>query len=175
MRLLTTKIWRAFPELDQFGDAECRAYLKNAKKYGADIGCGIQMLVFVVVGFICIFFAGSWVQLASYQLLRLVTDRLSSNYISNTVAIAFVVVIPWICALLTRDMWLRTCVRKQLKRARCDCCDYSLIGLPIHANESEPEIICPECGKANLLSELNLTEPDINPARMMKCHETPER
>ena len=32
MRLLTTKIWRAYPELDGYDDDVCKRYIKRAKR-----------------------------------------------------------------------------------------------------------------------------------------------
>jgi len=145
MRLISRKIWRAFPELDQFDDAECREYLKRSKPV-ANSALG-SLLVICATLFALVL----WV-----LVIVLVMPVISGMGLSRGifVAIQFVLLtaLIWLTALsgfLMRDYWVRRFIRRRIAMSICMKCGYSLIGLPMQSDA----VICPECGQSNRITQ----------------------
>jgi hypothetical protein len=158
MRLLTRTLWRAFPELDGFDDAQCARFVRAAAR-----PLGHRLLRWALV----LLFAGLGALLLPLALLAEgYADR--RGWIGSTpVADAltkprwmaewlFLTIIPTLCfsfggllGLLTRDVLLRLRVRAVLgHRGRCERCRYFLGGLPVGA---DLKVTCPECGQETLV------------------------
>jgi len=164
VRLISRKIWRAFPELDRYDDEACRLYVRQARSL-SNVGRGALLVILSLP-----VTAGIW-----YLVLRLL-GRAASGFLSgDTVQEILGLVIslgivwcPIVCALVVRDFWLRHCLKKQIMGTAC-ACGYSLIGLQIGEDDArEPIVMCPECGLVSRLSDINLRPQDINPELLTK-------
>ena len=160
MRLLTTKIWRAYPELDRYDDDFCKRYIKRAKRLQNAWKFWVMMIFALPVSL------GVWVGLMFATGFILNEYLYDVSFTLETTIFLFagtgVAWMPAFTALLIRDRWLHRCIRKQLFGVQCPPCGYSLIGLSIDSPDN-PSVHCPECGQVTLLSDLGLTEADIDP------------
>lgn len=167
MRLLTRKIYRAFPELDQFDDDTCKRYVKRAKEQEADRGCVLLMIVVFVSVIAWVAGLGGLVFTATKFVIEFVFfQRSSTGFTSDCASLVSttgIIWFPWFTTLLTRDIWLWNSVRDQIITVRCSMCKYSLMGLPIQRNENFPYVDCPECGQRIMLYDNGLAEADIDP------------
>lgn len=149
MRIPGSKVYRAFPELDRFSDAQCARFLWASKR---DWWVARLARLFAAFGA----FAGSL--LIGYGAVALLvwrflpTDGGGSRSISEVwywgsimSAICGPVLIALLVALMTRDLFLRRRLRAVINdRAKCLGCGYSLLGLTVPENLI---VNCPECGE----------------------------
>ena len=144
MRLIASPVYRAFPELDAFSDAQCREFAVRAR--------------------------GSWRRRAVVGAVRAVA---SVAAVPITVWIFAVTVGPaiglrnssasWVLAvvlltgllaggatwLLSGDLSLRLAIRRVMRiGGTCQGCGYVLVGLPVSASL---DVTCPECGERTSL------------------------
>lgn len=143
MRLLTRKIYRAFPELDSFSDEQCVRFVKavNASKTRLVIRGLISTVFAIGLGIV---FLG----LAIWGATELADAWHFSEGlfwvfwgVSGTLALLF----AFIPGLILGDLLLRLSVRSLLKRCgACPQCGYSLLGIRVGP---EFVITCPECGR----------------------------
>ena len=144
MRLIASPVYRAFPELDSFSDAQCREFAVRAR--------------------------GSWRRRAVVGAVRAVA---SVTAVPITVWIFAVTVGPaiglrnssasWVLAvvlltgllaggvtwLLSGDLSLRLAIRRVMRiGGTCQGCGYVLVGLPVSASL---DVTCPECGERTSL------------------------
>lgn len=150
MRILTRKIYRAFPELDEYNDERCLRFLNAAK--GGKVRSWLRGMVMLLFGALAT--SVPW-SAATWILRRYVYDYASTasqGLLSNPDVVdgARVVlgvlgaVIGPVVAFLVRDLLLRRRVRFVLRsRGVCMNCKYSLVGLPVGVNNA---VICSECG-----------------------------
>ncbi|MGJ8637688.1 MAG: hypothetical protein ACSHX5_12685 [Phycisphaerales bacterium] len=165
MRLLTRKIYRAFPELDQFDDSTCERYISRISKISTGtIGCLVILLV-VVLSFI----AWAYIEYNTRQLLYFILKKqhVKMGVYLDTFVLLFAysgfIWFPWLSVLVARDRWLYRGIRKQLNGALCKECEYSLLGLTVMQDLKVPYVKCPECGCENKLTAGILTKEDIDP------------
>lgn len=145
MRLLTRRIYRAFPELDRYNDEQCARFVKSARKGGLTTllhAAAILATLLPLMG----------------------AALLGTTYLYDTLGTANISIlrVPWgfeitwllasctlfACAmsagLLVRDILLRRRLKFVLRtRGACPACQYSLIGLTV---SDESMVQCPECG-----------------------------
>jgi len=174
MRLLTTKIYRAYPELDQYDDDVCKRYIKRAnrlqnqwKLWGFQlISIPFALLLWVSITGLAqvIFFFGEAERVDKF-----------AHLVQNPTLLIFTLIqwsgyifVPAILCLLIRDIWLHRCIRKQLTGVQCPSCGYSLIGLTLLTDTNHPSISCPECGSRTVLKDMGLTEADIDPTLIVE-------
>jgi hypothetical protein len=150
MRLPTTRVYRAFPELDEFGNEQCRAWVRSANAgvfrllarmmlFGAAFLAWLLVVGFASVG------VGMWLSILDGR-ARHEHAVLILLGVAITIGIGFGVV--WV--LMLRDALLRRRVRGVMEaRGSCDKCRYVLVGLPV----AEGRVICPECGLARVPNE----------------------
>lgn len=146
MRLLTrSKIWRAFPELDEFDDEQCAAFVRRAQnRYVNQVHFRTIVLlitfVFVVIGF------NLFITILSIIDAFGLSVAVLGPKVEIIVAVLFVAAAPTICSLLVRDFLLRRRIASLIrKHGLCGGCGYSLLGLRLDEGHS---ITCPECGIA---------------------------
>ncbi|MBL4809325.1 MAG: hypothetical protein JKY43_04615 [Phycisphaerales bacterium] len=163
MRILTKKIHRAYPELDQFDDKTCKRFITRAKqRHGA--WKANAFLVFVLVTTFIL-----WIPLAI--LLGFLERKLAlilgyGDALRIPIMLMLYTGIGWfpsICFLLSRDRLLHLAIRTQLQHALCRNCGYSLLGLTLTEHHNQQAVQCPECGQTTTLKELDLTQADIDP------------
>lgn len=158
MRIPYSKVFRAFPELDQFSDAQCEAYVARvrARRSGSRdimiLGAGAAG-----VGTAIVMAAVTWVivmPIAGALGLRI---RPEYELPWDMALVGFHIVAACIAAMLVRDVWLRRAIRACIDAARCPKCDYSLLGLPV----SDGVVQCPECGGVCDLRAIGLEADDL--------------
>jgi hypothetical protein len=172
MRLISRKLWRAFPELDQYDDEVCKRYIARARQVR---GSEVYVLTMVAV-ILCSLILAILSTNVHYHALIWLADRLKTGYQIGAFSETFVellvfVSLIWVPALsgfITRDFLLRRCVRQHLSGAICHGCRYSLIGLDIFDLQGETHVLCPECGEKVNLARNNLSEADVNP-QLLEC------
>lgn len=151
MRLPTSKVFRAFPELDAFSDEQCQGFVRLAmREHTASMGgtgllAALAAILTMAVGFYTVMVIGDAIlPHRRYELLIF------------GVAIAGSTLAAGLVGLKIRDMWLRRVINTGIKAARCPACSYSLLGLFV----VDGEVLCPECGLSLPIAERGLT-PDM--------------
>lgn len=161
-RVPLKKIYRAFPELDQFSDVQCERYVAFAK---GDIGCAfyfVPPLTAAAAFVVCI-----CVYLAVGRRLGFGSPNTTAGILFQVVAtVTFLFGLPLVGGFLARDallgLLLRRHVRSRVERTRCPGCRYSLLGQRM----VNGVIGCPECGGTTTLEALGLnSEEDLIPPR----------
>lgn len=151
MRLLTRRIYRAFPELDRFDDAQCVRFLKAAQ--GGWLRRTLRGSV-VLASFMVLFVAAIVGMTVIAQEAGPRHDPFIGGLRTKLFALLVMVVMitpgPML-ALLLRDRLLRRRVRFVLRtRGVCRVCWYSLVGLPVGEGN---KVQCPECGATTEVDE----------------------
>lgn len=170
MRLISRKIWRAFPELDRFDDKTCERYITPGKKvasnpFGWVIYLGAVCLGVVIWAVICV---------VAYVLIEDIDQKIWNSMLGAWIQVLAgiigvgVIWIPCIVLLFTRDrfMWMR--VKARLIGASCFQCSYCLVGLSPSTSEQGRGVRCPECGFFYAFDGGKITESDINPTLLNK-------
>lgn len=150
MRLPTSKLYRAFPELDEFSSEQCRAWVRAAN-------AGFARLILRSILFGAVFLG--WLLVVSgavYALgsgLSIVDGRTRNEgplfvLISGGVVVG--VGVGVLLVLMVRDAFLRRRVQRVMQaRGSCDRCRYILVGLPV----IDARVTCPECGQIRTPNE----------------------
>lgn len=143
MRLIASKVYRAFPELDAFDDAQCARFVAAANGAWGKVALRLGVIATVGIG---LFVAGGF---ASLALGQIVSDRLRLSELGQwaftAVPLAILGTLALVAGLVTRDLLLRLGVRGVISRCGlCWNCRYSLLGMPVAA---DCRITCPECGE----------------------------
>ncbi len=149
VRLPLSKVYRAFPELDGFTDAECESYVRHVSRSS---GWRISMTAFVVA-LLCMFGLPLLFCMGA-PLIRGRPARIESVLAVLVVAGLFTGPL-W--GFICRDVLLRRAIRERIKSAACPGCGYSLIGLKV----TDGRVVCPECGGDVDLDRHDLSESDL--------------
>lgn len=166
--MTTTKIYRAFPELDDYSDEQCRVFLAkcHAKVPRLAVGCLLPVLSYAM-------------SLPVFGAIGFLMARLLEGFmtVKNEETIAFflslfVLAGPVVLALWVRDFILQRqlgrLVREKLELLRCRQCRYLLIG--VNAKDGQ-FVTCPECGHVNDLRTMGISEADLLPdAEVIQPH-----
>jgi len=164
MRLITTKVYRAFPPLDGVSDDECMTYVRRvcanytSLQAVTPLVVGALLLIAIPAGWLTLEYFGwekYWPLITSFE-ARLV------------LMVLFSVAFAAICGLLVRDLVLYFALRGELNRASCRKCGHCLLGLPTTLIGLEPDpantfVRCPECGKKYCMLDLGLSARDLTP------------
>ncbi|MBO6514708.1 MAG: hypothetical protein JJ974_12155 [Phycisphaerales bacterium] len=169
MRLLTRKIYRAYPELDKFEDDVCKRYIKRAKRLQNTWKLWLFQLLALLISIVLWGIASSLIELILFfgeatrrdQLVYIMLNPI--HLVFKIIQMSGYIFVPAICCLRVRDRWLHRCIRKQLTGVQCGACGYSLLGLSISDENNTPSVHCPECGLQTVLKDMGLTQADINP------------
>ena len=157
MRIPLTKVYRAFPELDRFSEAQCDLLMCRVRLDPGtrDLPWAGPAVVFLGSLLIVALLLARTSLLAGTEWLFRDADVL--------IALLSVLGIPPFSALLIRDCLLRLlllrAVRVRIDRVRCRHCKYILIG----QRPLGDLVTCPECGRTNRLRELGVTADDLIP------------
>ncbi len=137
MRVPRTKIYRAFEELDRFGDAECTRFLASAlrpwwQRALRELGCAVLGAMVFVVSFAVMVWS----------------VKISGRGFWGSAAFVAIAGVPATLAVfsaaIARDVVLRRRLRQIINtRGSCFACGYSLLGLPVSDLST---VACPECG-----------------------------
>lgn len=148
MRVPGRKIYRAFGELDGFGDEQCARFVKGANRGGVRGVGRVVCLLMLGVGALV---------LALYGLEKLTGNwdiRLGRGvvYFAALFPIWTVgILLSVLLVLVARDWMLIRRIRWVLRnRGQCVACRYSLLGLGV---DDEFVVTCPECGVGTRVDE----------------------
>ncbi|MBL4702778.1 MAG: hypothetical protein JKX85_16155 [Phycisphaeraceae bacterium] len=166
MRIITRKLYRAFPELDRFTDDQCIQYMRNIKQRKLLFSLRIILLP-TIIGIIHLLGIPIALKFIAYQFKSYGTfiDSLGDTSFLFFWSTFFVI---WLggtafLPLCLRDKLLGKKVLKiinnQLEKTRCRNCSYSLIG----QTPKSDQLSCPECGADTTLQTLGITEEDLIP------------
>lgn len=152
MRILTSsKVYRAFPELDRFEDERCERFVKAAKSslwwnWGSKAGLFVLL---IGVGAATFFGYAMALERLDRNPRAIQSDALHVLAISGLLGVTLA--IPFLVMLLARDLNLRKRLHHILRsRGSCMSCHYSLVGLAV---DERCVVICPECGGATQVDE----------------------
>lgn len=151
MRLMASKVYRAFPELDQFDDAACERFVRGARRqrslWSWLRGVVVSLVIVAAASVVSVMLMVTVTRYVS----RIRTPLETTYLLGTAAALSFSVGAPFIAVLVLRDQLLRRAVREILKRTHCLKCRYPLLGIPIHSDS----VRCPECGEVAKLDELD--------------------
>jgi len=161
LRLPWSRIYRAFPELDQFSDDECERYLRQVYVQRRTRGWPVVAAV-----------AGG----VAWPLLALSVARLSARSCSGqSVFFPVLLLVGEVLAVALPLLWMRDflmirSIRGRIDNTRCTACRHSLLGLPLlgppeggRPGSGAEAVRCPECGSVMVLSDLGLVTADLIP------------
>lgn len=134
MRVPFFKLWRAFPELDKFGDDACRTYIREAMRTHELGSIMVGMAAFAVFCFVTV--VVGWLM----WLLAHVVEV--SSIFMAVIWLSVPIVSGAIAAFSIRDIWVKKIVLERLRGVQCAGCSYSLLGLVV----VDGGVVCPECG-----------------------------
>ena len=137
----STKLWRAFPELDPFSDEQCRPVITFVSRSSLDQLCciGLALLGTIVSGFLVV-----GVLPTVQHAFNMPQPQRSYELPLALVLTMAMGTLPLVGVLRVRDMLLRHHLRKLLASgSTCIRCSYSLLGLPL---DEQHRATCPECG-----------------------------
>lgn len=157
MRLIVRKVYRAFPELDRFSDAECEGFVGLvARRHRRG---RVVRLVGLAVASGLLFFGGSYLTYSiGDELFRSGrAPKFVQDYWHLLVGILASGVVALLFTSVCRTVWLRSKIQHHLTALECIECAYSLLGLPV----VEGAITCPECGQRFDLAARGLTAADV--------------
>lgn len=142
MRILTRKLWRAFPELDRYSDEQCRRFVRAAS------GSVLRRLARTGVAFVAsaipctVVIAGLTIRSVVRRNAGLAAGSWSDLGWLTAALFLSILAAPAL-AYVVRDILLRRRVRTILRdRSTCVSCRYVLIGVPVPQGNT---VICPEC------------------------------
>lgn len=163
MRIPYSQIYRAFPELDPFTDAECRRYVAEARRLHRWSGA-VRWVVCAGV-WLAAPLAGAALGLGLNRVFA-VGDQARHDALALGLWILSLATV--LCGVggvtvLWRDRWLRRIVRERIRGTVCAGCRYSLLGL--QTRESENELVrvvaCPECGREARVRREDVSEKGL--------------
>lgn len=159
----TSKLYRAFKELDHLSDEQCERLIRRVrtqKGISLKTGClSVLAVGLAVVGFFLAFalfmeFGQDWVE-----------ETESGQAVFSMVVVIGFIGVPAFTGLMTRDHFLRRnlliALNNYIERVRCLECQYILLGLPAELGR----VTCSECGHTMTLESLGATEQDLLPPR----------
>lgn len=145
MRLVTWKIYRAFPELDGYDDEQCRRFIKSARSspLAALLHAAamfVTMAVLLAAGIAAVLMLSDRYKALDFSPGSLLTPTGLFFLLSCLLLISA----GPLAGYLVRDRLLRRRIAFVLRtRGVCPTCRYSLVGLPLSPRNS---VLCPECG-----------------------------
>ena len=171
MRIPTSKLYRAFPELDPFEDEKCIRFVRVAQ--GPWWWRGVRFICLVVL-WVVTFVGVSWGLAEGASAILMDSDNWRRTFGPIPEILGLVLcagagmAIASVGTLMLRDFLLRRSVRRVLKgSANCWNCGYGLLGLPV---SSERTITCPECGSVSGV-DVSLAELAENNGRVVQSTE----
>ncbi|MDX2147769.1 MAG: hypothetical protein SFZ23_09635 [Planctomycetota bacterium] len=166
MRIPVSKVWRAFAELDDFSDEECRTFVLRVQMQRrvslvGPVLVGAGVLVAALAGAVfAIKPMNDWLLSALGYRFPAEPDWILFGVPALTF-VAFPVMLAFLAGAFVRDRQLIRAIRERLLHCNCPQCRQSLLGLPVVHGATEPAVRCPECGNLLVLAQLGLSREDI--------------
>ena len=149
MRILTRQLHRAFPELDRYSDAQCRAFMKRLEQRW--VVHGATLLGSAAVGIACFLVA---VVIVAGPGARGWSDDL----VVEAIRLGMPLIAGFGAMLITRDLLVRASLRRRVlnefNRLSCANCGHCLIGQRARGRT----VHCPECGRPTSFTELGIND-----------------
>lgn len=138
MRLIATPSFRAFPELDEFSDEQCRAFVQATRRMlGARIATwAFRLFVTFAVPPIVVF------------AVAYLHGPPAPGRSIDLIAVLLIAGVAWMGFgwLVAKDLALRWLIHRVMRRGgSCMGCGYRLVGLSVGP---DAVVTCPECGHA---------------------------
>jgi hypothetical protein len=158
VRLPWSKIYRAFPELDPFGDEECERFVDRARTQRLITGPAVFA---GIIAYLLACFAAFQAR-AMFPTRRVaVGDEFPVEF---AIFIIFTVCAAALTGLFVRDRLLIRAIRDRVTLARCPACRYSLLGLQVRTDVAGGHRVrCPECGAEHILGDIGIAPADLIP------------
>lgn len=151
MRIVTHKLYRAFPELDRFDDERCQNFVRSANR-----GLFRRLLRLALIGslFWLVWIGVAYTCYLAYAASGFNPEVHRSAWVSM-VGMGAPIVAGFVLAvmggLVLRDVLLRRRIGGVIRmRGTCSECDYVLLGLTVG---SDLKVTCPECGTITIADE----------------------
>jgi hypothetical protein len=162
MRIPFTKLHRAFPEFDSMTEEECGRYVRYVR---ATQGWRVGLLPWLVGAALAIAWPLLLFLASEYHWFAVPDFGRDLNIVSS---LASGILVGGLAGLLARDVLVWWGVRRQVHRARCPKCKYSLQGLRIEEvglglDPAMRFVRCSECGRKHRLMDLGITPMDLVP------------
>lgn len=157
MRIPLSKVYRAFPELDRFSDAECEGFMRLASlQYeGSRLFLGVtNVMLWIVVCVVCVVLTGEAVWAARGTGMGDALEHADWIVLAGS---GLSILIPSLLVMWRHDRWLKRALVVRLREVKCAECSYVLLGLEV----VQDGITCPECGQRFLLTPRGLTPADV--------------
>jgi hypothetical protein len=153
VRLVTRKLWRAFPELDRFDDDQCRRFVDAAcsrqdLQVVRGLCCGVAAVLVLTIPW-----TAGWADDAGEYFWGWPGAGLGKWFESVWWYRPFwfaalvgvgMLLLAALAAGMTRDVLLRRRVKQvMVSHGSCSACTYFLGGLPVNEYSL---VMCPECG-----------------------------
>ena len=163
MRIATSKIYRAFEELDDYTDQQCLLLMRRVKLSFASrqtlsawkFGAGCMTSVVSVISILLMMEI-----LSQYNVWW---TRPGSDHWRSSIWILGICVPVATAWFWARDVVLRRqlieAIQLHIDRVRCPNCKYILIGQKAHSGA----VTCSECGQSTLLITLGVEAEDLIP------------
>jgi hypothetical protein len=165
IRIPIRKLYRAFPELDQFSDAQCEQFVQRARQTQGFADTAIAAPIAALVG-TCLFMslAQYWLNSVAERVVIGAVGRAMAQQLYPAILVTLWVIVLAMSALVARDLvlwrFLKRAIWKRIEKIRCDACKYSLLG----QRASDGCVRCPECGAVTTLQLLGVeSEADLMP------------
>jgi len=157
VRLIVRKVYRVFPELDRFSDAECEGFVGLVARRHRLARFFVSLTLAIVGGIL--FLGGSFLSSAIGEVWSRSGD--APAFVEDgwhlLVGIIASVVGAMYFTSAARNAWLRGKIQEHLTTIECMGCEYPLLGLPVVGGG----ITCPECGQRFDLAARGLSAADV--------------
>lgn len=142
MRFPFSHTYRAFPELDEFSNAQCELFVKAAKrKYR--LSHFKHAVVSLVLSLLCTAVVVAAVSgVTAFAKSTVLAHSQFADELMLMALLSALVATPAFVCILRHDRWLRKAIQRRLHEMQCLGCSYSLLGLPPRGEI----VVCPECG-----------------------------
>ncbi len=160
-RIPLARIYRAFPELDPFSDAQCERFVQRVRATSWYRPSLWSLLA--VTSAVSMAGAGIVNVALDDRLFWLSLNQRWADNLQIGSWLLSLLAVPAFAGLITRDLLLRGFLRRaismRLDRVRCRTCRYILIGQV----QRDGVIRCPECSTQTTLRDLGITADDLIP------------
>jgi len=170
MRLPIRKLYRAFPELDQFSNEQCERFVLRARQAQGFGEWTIAAPIAAVMS-TCMIMAILQYALnsAAQRVVIGAVGRSAAQEVYPATLVFIWVLVLALSGLLARDgvlrHFLKRAIWKRIDKIRCPKCRYSLLGQRVH----DGLVQCPECGDVTTLKLLGVeSEADLMPPEELR-------
>lgn len=157
MRIPAHSIWRAFPELDAFGDEDCMQFVRRARREHRLLVWALPPIVWIAAFFTIFAVVGVVATALPTPAAPKWLPPEMRPALAVTVLLTLLVGGASLASMLARDAMMRRLLQGQIDKARCTRCQFSLLGLRVRHGA----VKCPECGTDVVLAEIGLCEEDL--------------